>query len=169
MRLTNFIRETFVRAVMADVPKKDFDEEIIKLAKEAIHYTMPKEIIALLNDEKLSRWLNQTYVHVPDGCSSFHYYKPDNWKISEHAPMYWERIINLGKEKKAQTDMRRELQKKLETCAAACTTRKQLVDMMPEFEKYLPPDQAKIAREYPLVANVVADFVKAGWPKGTQK
>lgn len=36
---------------------------------------------------------------------------------------------------------------------------------MPEAEKYLPKE-AKSSTNVPAVANVVADLVKAGWPKG---
>ena len=37
--------------------------------------------------------------------------------------------------------------------------------MLPEFEKYLPADEQKALRSVPVVANLVADFTKAGWPK----
>jgi hypothetical protein len=41
---------------------------------------------------------------------------------------------------------------------------------LPEFEKYLPEDEAQAVRALPVVTNVVADFVKAGWPtKKAQK
>jgi len=39
-----------------------------------------------------------------------------------------------------------------------------LTDAIQEFENYLPEDEAKAARSLPVVTNVVADFVKAGWP-----
>ena len=52
--------------------------------------------------------------------------------------------------------------------ALGASTRKGLADALPEFEKYLPADEPAAVRSLPVVANVVADFVKAGWPKGKQ-
>jgi hypothetical protein len=49
------------------------------------------------------------------------------------------------------------------------STRKALVDLLPEFEKYLPADEAKAIASLPAVANVLSDFVKAGWPKNQPK
>jgi len=169
MRLTNLMRESFVRAVMADVPKKNFDDEIFKLAKEAVHYSMPNEILGIVSDNKLNIFLHKAWYSLPDGCPSFHYFRPDEGlSLSVKAPMYWEKLIALGKEKLAHNRTISELESKITACAAACSTRKQLADMLPEFQKYMPPDEAKAAQQYPLVANVVAEFVKAGWPKNNQ-
>ena len=63
----------------------------------------------------------------------------------------------------------RSLREKLHGCAYAVTTRKALVDLLPEFEKYLPADDASVCRTLPVVQNVVSDFVKAGWPKDGKK
>lgn len=52
---------------------------------------------------------------------------------------------------------------------SACTTRKQAAEVLPEFEKYLPEDEPKALRTLPALANVAADFVKAGWPKNAKK
>lgn len=40
---------------------------------------------------------------------------------------------------------------------------------MPEFAKYLPEADKAPDRSLPVVANVVSEFTKAGWPKGDQK
>ena len=60
---------------------------------------------------------------------------------------------------------RRELKDKLHVVVAGCNTRKQLVEALPEFEKYAPQETAKLAG-LPAVSGVVADLVAAGWPKG---
>lgn len=57
------------------------------------------------------------------------------------------------------------LQTRLKGVAYACTTRKQLEEALPEFSSYLPEEEAKAAKNLPAVANVLSDFVKAGWPK----
>jgi hypothetical protein len=65
----------------------------------------------------------------------------------------------------AQNTLRNELQNKLEGAVIAYTTRKQLAAALPEFEKYLPPEEAK-GSNLPALANVVTDFIAAGWPAG---
>ena len=65
--------------------------------------------------------------------------------------------------------MHQELETKLMAAANSCTTRKALVELLPEFEKYLPADQAAACKTLPAVANIMADFVKAGWPKDEAK
>ena len=39
------------------------------------------------------------------------------------------------------------------------------VAKLPEFAHYLPAEDAPAGRSLPVVANLVTDFVKAGWPK----
>jgi hypothetical protein len=68
-----------------------------------------------------------------------------------------------------QVEKRKELRSKLQATADAVTTRKALIDLLPEFEKYLPADEAKAVATLPAVANVLSDFVKAGWPKNQPK
>ena len=72
----------------------------------------------------------------------------------------------LKAEMDASNKARKALAEKLRAVAYSVTTRKALAAALPEFEKYLPPDDAAAIRTLPVVANVVADFVKAGWPKG---
>jgi hypothetical protein len=53
--------------------------------------------------------------------------------------------------------------------AEGASTRKALVAALPEFEKYLPAEVEAPVRSLPAIANVVAEFTKAGWPKGEKK
>ena len=53
--------------------------------------------------------------------------------------------------------------------AMSCTTRKALANLLPEFEQYLPEDTPAAIRSLPAIANIVADFSKAGWPKDKTK
>ena len=52
---------------------------------------------------------------------------------------------------------------------AARIAREALAAMLPEFEKYLPSETPALDRTVPAVANVVTDFMRAGWPKGQAK
>lgn len=75
-------------------------------------------------------------------------------------------VEELEKQNDEQHDSRNNLETKLQAVAESCTTRKALLNALPEFEKYLPADDAAACRSLPVVANVVSDFMKAGWPKG---
>ncbi len=174
MRLTNFIRETFVRAVMADVPEVDYDKKMNELSVKACFEALPPSIRAIAEDENLSQWLNREYVYMLSSDSnSISAFVPRNrssrYYISGVNPVISAEIEKLSVLKKKQRDDRCDLKNKLTGCANAASTRKRLVDMLPEFEKYLPVDNTQAAKSFPLVTNVVSDFVKAGWPKGVAK
>ena len=64
-----------------------------------------------------------------------------------------------------QNKCRCQLQEKMEGIAASCTTRKQLLEALPEFEQYLPAETAARSRSVPALANLLADLTAAGWPK----
>ena len=65
---------------------------------------------------------------------------------------------------------RRELELQLNGVIRSCTTLKSLLKALPEFEKYMPTDaDAPTSRMTPVIANVVSDFVKAGWPTTVKK
>jgi hypothetical protein len=73
-------------------------------------------------------------------------------------------VDELKIKRSLQEKARADLRSKLKSVAYSVSTRKALVAALPEFEKYLPADEAKAVRTLPVVQNVVADFVKAGWP-----
>lgn len=77
----------------------------------------------------------------------------------------WKKLEALAGQLHRQQQTRSALKDRLRSVAYACSTRKALLAALPEFEKYLPEDEPAALRTLPVVANVVADFVKAGWPK----
>jgi hypothetical protein len=164
MRLTNIIRDAFVRAAMQDVPQTDYVEEMRKVAQDDAVAQLPPKVRALYQDKELSHYVNTVYrshggygVNVP-GAGDFSLTDKAKAKISE-----------MRAALEAQQERMKGLQNKLRNCAYGCKTRKALVDMLPEFEKYLPADDAAACRTLPAVANVVSEFVKAGWPKDAKK
>ena len=167
MRLTNTIREAFVRAAMNDVPETDYEEAAQKVAKEALFASLPMAVKKMTRDSTQSQYLNREYITMPTRFSNFHYFcqQHGNSIIRESMPDVWAKILELHAKHEQQIKDRRELQTKLSAVANSVTTRKALVAALPEFEKYLPADEEKAIRTLPVVANVVADFTKAGWPK----
>lgn len=165
MKLTNTLRDAFIRAAMDDVPSVDYQEKIRVAAQADAVAQLPPKVRTLHADKSLSHYISTenmhffgTWVNVP--CSDRHFKLSDK---ALHQCRAWEKDGN------GQAELRRELKTKLHAVAYACTTRKQLHDMLPEFEKYMPADEVAANRSLPVLANVVSDFVKAGWPKGAAK
>jgi hypothetical protein len=164
MRLTNTMRDAFVRAAMDDVPSVDYDEQIRSLAVKTAVAALPAKVQAVWKDADTKHHLETSYINfrharvslqipgaVGDGSARTH--------VETVCAPLAEKAIE-------QTKARDELQRRLHAVAYSVSTRKALVDALPEFEKYLPADEPAAIKTLPVIANVVADFVKAGWPKG---
>lgn len=173
MKLTNYMRDAFINAVMADVPTVDvkgIEDKVHKIVIDDALTRAPTEVKAMWADNKLRPWVNTICVgfskktHGAFFCSV--YVPAVGYAESDMSPKALEKVKALGAEK-AQAEVKRsELHDMLRRAAYGCSTRKQLAEALPEFEKYLPADEGKAIRSLPVVANVVSEFVKAGWPKG---
>lgn len=162
MRLTNLIRDSFIAAAMQDVPKVDYEKQIVALYQRAMLDAMPPELVGLY--EKHKNWFNHQYKHVHGVNTSFRVVHPEH----ENVPLNSEQTKELGvllEAHKQQRQTRNDLQSKLHSVAYGVTTRKALAEALPEFEKYLPKEEDKPSRSLPAIANLVADFTKAGWPQ----
>jgi hypothetical protein len=164
MRLTNTIRDSFIRAAMDDVPKKDFQEQINKVIVDDAVSQLPPKIRTLFLDKTLSGFVKTEWKYVLNS----RFLVPSGGLFSPKQETI-EKVRKLESEITSQNEKMRSLRDKLHGCAYAVTTRKALVDLLPEFEKYLPADDASACRTLPVVQNVVSDFVKAGWPKDGKK
>jgi len=165
MKLTKLIREAFVRSAMNDVPKgEDYEAQAHKLIFEESIEKLPPKVRALARDKDLQHFLRTNSQYVYDASfSSVSVFcgRGDYYVIGDAVKA---QVKELDAKKKAEDQARFELKQKLMGVALSCTTRKALVDMLPEFEKYLPADDAAACRTVPVIANLVADFSKAGWP-----
>lgn len=163
MKLTNTMREAFVRAAMDDVPSIDYDTLIRKAALQAALKALPATVRKVYDDEKTRTYLENTFLRF--GGVSVYVPGRTNTDISDEDK---KSLNELATAKSVQETGRNELRGKLASAATAVTTRKALAELLPEFEKYLPADLGAANRMLPAVANIVADFTKAGWPKGKQ-
>lgn len=161
MKLTNTIRDAFVRAAMADVPTVDYQAKTIKVVLDDAVSQLPPKLRAIYKDKELcgfvrhkDRYFGNAYVGVP--CCG------GDFKLTDAAAAI---VEELKEADRAQEKSLNDLRGKLRSVAYSVSTRKALVDALPEFEKYLPADDAAACRTLPAIANVVSEFVKAGWPK----
>lgn len=167
MKLTKYIREAFVRAVMQDVPKpEDFEAQAHKLVIEDAISKLPAKVQPLARDNE-ARYCLRTSSHWMHPFSSVIVFEPRDSDYHP-SPEVQGQVDELAEKKRADDKMRNDLQEKLMAAAMSCTTRKALAELLPEFEKYLPEDTPAAMRTLPAVANIVADFAKAGWPAGKQ-
>lgn len=170
MRLTNTLRDAFVLAVMQGVPKVDYDEKIRAAAPAVIKKHTPHKLRPLVDNPELDSWLRTGYVHL-GGVAVRCVIPEDNYRQDTVYKKFAAAIASdpaiapLIEANKAQTAKANELRSKLKQVAYSVNTRKALVAALPEFEKYLPPEEGAALRTLPAIANVVSDFVQAGWPK----
>lgn len=170
MRLTNVHREAFVRAVIADVPLIDYDEQIRKIVHEDAISALPAAVREIAREPMLQMFLNKEYFHSETRLMpSVMVYASGrgDYKMSESAKQKVEALLKLMK---SQEKIRFDLREKLQATIAACSTRKIALERLPEFEKYLPSDVTSGSRDalLPAIANLVTDLAAAGWPKGKQ-
>lgn len=155
MRLTETRRDAFVRAVMADVPRVDYETMIADEARRMSIANMPKWLQDVCAEHK--ELLD--YLHTTSDWESGASFFSAGPRTAENKADLARLVDLLAKQRAARQD----LEGKLRGAARGCNTVKQLADALPEFAKYLPKKNA-VDRSVPAMANVVADFMKAGWP-----
>ena len=167
MKLTQTLRDAFILAAMRDVPSIDYREQAQKLAQADLCAQMPPKVMAVYKDTELRTYLKCEYWHgTPRRLPSLSLYGKGILQLTTQC------MTGLGKiadAHVAQEDARSSLESKLRAVAHSVTTRKMLAEALPEFAKYLPADEPAAVRSLPVVANVIADFKKAGWPGANQK
>lgn len=165
MRLTNYMRDAFVSAAMQDVPYVDYAEQAGAYARNYLKGAFSKVFPGIdMNNASVKDWLDERSVKMPPEINNIYACAP-GYCCLEDEPTVWAYLISLSSKKREQDAVRHTLEAKLRAVARSCNTRKQLVDALPEMEKYLPEDEPAAMRTLPVVTNVVADFVNAGWPK----
>lgn len=161
MKLTKYLREAFVRAAMDDVPAVDYKEQMrIVINKK----TERLQKIACVTSIDYTR-LSQRYVYI-DGTSYVVAGLTESELTQIKDSPEVQKLIVLITEQKTKL---RALRSKLEGVIKGCNTRKQALEALPEFDKYLPPEDAKATNTLPALANVLSDFAKAGWPKNQKR
>lgn len=162
MRLTNTMRESFVRAAMQDVPAVDYIEKARVLVTKKEQAVLKKAGLLDVDPYRLD-YKSANF----GGYGNRHSFGVRGLTTEEIKVIESDEAITvLISQHKEQEERLDALRTKLTGAINARTARKQAAEALPEFEKYLPADEPKALRSLPALANVAADFVKAGWPKG---
>lgn len=155
MRLTNTLRSAFVRAALDDVPKIDYETQL--------HDAALAMAVALLPEKAQALFVTHPELVAKNGTrvgSSFLWLPGHAIKFSD---AQLAQLTILREKIVAHDEARDELRAKLKHIAYSTNSTKTLRELLPEFSKYLPENLTK-STNLPAIANVVADFVKAGWP-----
>lgn len=164
-------RQSFVNGVMDDVPKIDYAELIEAEGRKDLEAQLPSAIKKMMQDEVLSKYLNSCYATLV-GYREMEDHGAITIKTVAHSfkttDKFRARRAELMKLHNQQIETRRDLRNKLSATAEICKTDKQLAERLPEFAKYIPKKGSTITANVPALANLVADFTKAGWPKNNK-
>ena len=171
MRLTNTLRQAFVLAAMADVPLFDFDEQVQNLAQAKLDSYMPPALARFIALDKNNRsWISNEYSYLKNyNQGAYLYGSTEAIERLDSDTEFNQTVSELRSKRAEQNKQRQDLRDKLKATAASCTTRTQLLETLPEFEKYLPEAAAATSKSLPALANLVSDFMAAGWPKQQAK
>jgi hypothetical protein len=157
MKIDKYTKQAIVRAIMNDVPKPDkakrradLQAAIVKAMSPAVRKVFKESPGAL----RTSYFGDLTYDSTSWGTRELVVGDVTDVALEELAAPY-----------KAEDEARLDVHRKLEGAINSCSTRKQLMDRMPEFEKYYPAEDAPMSKNLPALANVMADLSKLGWPK----
>jgi hypothetical protein len=168
-KLTNNDRDIFVRTVLDDVPRIDY-QELARAAiqKWAIAQLPPK--LRALHKEFSHYFATKTVYRLPGNFSCVVAVAIENIDEAMRADtVFWGSIVDLATAASAQCDRVDTLRAKIKAVIYACTTDKQARERLPEFADYLPSDTPTVDRSVPVIANLVADLTAAGWPKKKAK
>ncbi len=163
MKLTNYIRDAYINQAMNDVPTVDYEEQYRALVTKFAVESLPKEVRDIWDNPKLQAFVNTSYWHR--GVITVYIPCDKNSGVFTPTPKQQEELNAIAIARKSQNEMRAALREKLRGAAYACTTCKALAELLPEFVDYLPGEFEVTSRRVPVIANLMNDMVKAGWPK----
>lgn len=173
MKLTNAMRDTFVRHVMQDVPEIDYQAELQKVAEAHVCEKLPKEITKIFKNASLKGFI---------AISNMSFRSQSGRYLSANIPIYSDyssvksdllllpEFADLLTKHDKQTETRISLKYKVEQSIQSVSTVKQALELMPAFAKYLPKQGETISKLTPaVIANLAADLSASGWPKDAKK
>ena len=168
MKLTNYDRDAFVASAMEDVPTVDYSAQAQKLWVETIKASLPVDLLNTI--AKYPDWFDANYVNLPGVLQNFCTKFCASGNRSDWGKAFPDlktQIEELADKLRQQNESHCALRQQLRNAISLCNTLKQAEEALPEFKKYLPEDRDgdKKCRQMPVIANLVADLMNAGWPK----
>jgi len=161
MRLSMSVKDTIISHISQDFESIDYRGQAAKIITDHYFNKLPKQVQALVKDtNKVQHIKNSTIPsrgHIPQTCV-----KGDFPYAMDEA--LHDRIDELDKLQKEQSQKHSIARKALYDAFAGITTRKQLIELFPQFEKYCP-DEFGRTKGTPMCIDVMPAVTAAGWPK----
>lgn len=156
MRLTNFLRDAFIRNVANNIPevKAPSTEDI-----QSTLYTMAHpRLRAVYDDEELRKQLNRSWCYFSNGCSG--YIVTFGFDVDE---------LQIIIDYKNLDKKRDDAITKVRLAAYGCKTLKELQAALPDLVDYMPDEDKPAKISVPMVTGVVEALRDVGFPKEKEK
>lgn len=183
-RVTKDLRYSMERAIMKDLPSRDYKVEIHKLVQDTIAAQLPPEVKTLYDNEDLRKYMGSNSIEVFKGNTSVGMYNAsgvygllDYMRIRMDDAEHTRRLpegstyaavvtalvaSGLVDAYFTQEELRKSVLNRVRSNLEAAKTFKQLYEILePELHHYIPKDEAK-AQLPACVAPVVDDLRKLG-------
>ena len=162
MRLTNNLRDSFVRAALDDLPSTDHYEQASKIILAAAENALPPKVLEVY--KKFPEYFVKAY-------TSYNGFSVTVPVIDENRSTFLnskdkDALNVLRDASKAQLVLKNTLATKLRAVAYSCNTLKSLKEALPAFEKYMTTGLPAASTNLPIMYDVTKAFKDAGWPKG---
>lgn len=155
-RLSGRDRDRLVSKILDDIPTINYNEQINELLSKVSKEQLPVELKAAIKADStilfhvyLDRWKDDTGYYRDVYGRDF---QPTNETQHE--------VMRLNKLREDQASTRRTLKSNLRNALMSITTVKQLLEVFPEFAKYVVVETETLNLPAPVI---VTDLMKAGW------
>jgi hypothetical protein len=150
MKITKYDKEAIIRSVMNDVPGID-QVKTRKEMQEAVTKAMSPEVRKLAKTHPKAL-LQESFGSYQFGLDSYLTLTIGDVDTKEVLKPWIDAY-----------QVRRDAKHQLMNAINSCNTLKQLMDRLPEFERYYPTE-AEPTKNLPALLHVVSDLCKLGWP-----
>lgn len=170
MKLTNTMRDAFVRSVINEVPRIDYQAQLERVIRDDEFEQAPPVIQAVLKSEHFYA-LDRNSVHYfkkESGASiSFHSHGLGAVNMLRHHVLTEEavkKIREIAELARVQKEKLEELKTAVTAAIYGFTTVEKARQGLPEFAKFLPTE-APVTKNPVAVINPISKLLDAGWPK----
>lgn len=153
MKLTNYLRNAFVKAVANDLP--DVKAPCMDDVQAALYKAMSPKVKAVYTNPETRRALKTQY-YAP---------KDSGWNERGSVFVGDASLDDVLTEYHAACNARDNAISKVKILAASCSTLKQLQDAAPDLVKYMPSEKTGATPLPPAVVGVLDSLKAAGFPK----
>lgn len=169
-RLLNAERDTVRRAILEHVPQIDYDAAASKVATDRAVAALPPEAKKLWRDASTRGLLRTETVYVPwpneerEGGSWCAFSLPvPGFRDTTEALIRGDlEIQQLVRDKLAQQNLRRHLDRELKINLASVSTHEDFAKRWPELAKYLPDGSGAKVANLPATTQLLDDLKAAG-------